>query len=191
MIKAIVFDCFGVLTADTWREFTATLPEEQRIEASELNRQYGAAYLSKQEFLQSIKALTGKQPKDIDLLLNTETTKNLVLLQYIAELKSDYKIGLLSNVGNNWVRDKFLSTEEQGLFDEFLFSYEIRIAKPDPEAFKMIAERLGVEVSECVMIDDVEYNCSVASSLGMKTVWYDNFQQTKSDLSRLLADSVS
>lgn len=187
MIQAIIFDCFGVLTADTWREFAATLPEAKRREASELNRQYGAAYLSKKDFLAALKTLTGKLPRDIDELLEHEITKNDALLEYIAKLKKTYKIGLLSNVGNNWIRNNFLSDKEQQLFDEFILSYEAKVVKPDPRIFKIAAERLGVEVKNCIMIDDVEYYCDIADSLGMKSVIYHDFVQAKAQIEDILA----
>src|SRR5437868_633586 len=98
MVRAIIFDCFGVLTTDTWKEFVATLPEAQRRAARDLNHAYGSGNLSKREFLKAIQDLTGKQPEDIDLMLDREITKNGDLLKLIAKLKKSYKIGLLSNV---------------------------------------------------------------------------------------------
>lgn len=186
MVKAVIFDCFGVLTTDSWREFVAALPAAQRQRASDLNRAYGAAFIDKTEFLKSIKDLTGKKPTDIDKLLDEEAYKNTELLEYIAALKPNYKISLLSNVASSWVRDKFLTPEERALFDDFLFSYEVRMAKPDPRIFRLAAERLGVLPAECVLVDDVESYCAVARELGMSIVLYKNFPQTKAELNKLL-----
>ncbi|MEK7599494.1 MAG: HAD family phosphatase [Patescibacteria group bacterium] len=187
MIKAIIFDCFGVLTTDRWREFVATLPEEQRQAASDLNRTYGAAHIDKAEFLQEIYELTGKKPQDIDQLLDNDAYKNVELLKLIAELKSDYKIGLLSNVASNWIRDHFLSQEEQALFDDLVFSFEVRMTKPDPKIFELAAERLGVKPEECILIDDVEYYCDAARESGLKAICYQDLQQTKAQLDKLLS----
>ena len=188
MVKAIIFDCFGVLTADTWKEFVATLPEAQRRPASDLNRAYGAARISKQEFLGSIKKLTNRQPIDIDIPNNNDlgTTKNSQLLSYIATLKRNYKIGLLSNVASGWIKERFLTSEEQALFDDFIFSHEVHMTKPDPGIFSLAAERLGVPLQTCVLVDDAEHYCAIATKLGMKSVCYRNFQQTKADLEKLL-----
>jgi len=189
VIKAILFDCFGVLTADTWREFTATLPDEQRAEASELNRQYGAAYISKDEFLEQIERLTGHRPDHIDRLIDNESTKNTALLSYIAELRQSYKIGLISNVGSNWIRDVFLTPDEQKLFDDFTLSYEVRVTKPNPEMFQIAADRLGVELDECLLVDDVEFYCHAAESVGLKAVCYEDYKQAKAEIEQFLADS--
>lgn len=191
MIRAIIFDCFGVLTADKWREFTATLQDEQREQAHELNRAYGGGFISKSEFLKAVEGLTGRIPQDIDDMLDNETAKNTELLAYIAELKPNYKIGLLSNIASNWIRDHFLSQEEQNLFDDFVFSYEVRMTKPDRRMFNLAAERLGVRPEECILIDDVERYCEAAKELGMYFVQYQDFAQAKSGIEKILASQRS
>lgn len=190
MVQAIIFDCFGVLTTDRWKEFVATLPEAQCQEARELNRAYGGAHITKDDFRAAIHELTGRQPTDIDQLLDHETTtsKNTQLLDLISQLKSKYKIGLLSNVGSNWIRDRFLTADEQRLFNDFTLSYEVRMTKPDPRIFQLAAKRLEVPIESCLLVDDVEYYGEIASQLGMKFVLYQDFAQTKRDLEKLLAD---
>jgi putative hydrolase of the HAD superfamily len=59
--------------------------------------------------------------------------------------------------------------------------------KPDPEAYEITAEKLGVEPSECVFIDDKESFCQAAEAVGMKSVWYREFEQARADLEKLLA----
>jgi epoxide hydrolase-like predicted phosphatase len=186
MVEAIIFDCFGVLTTDKWREFTATLPEGQHREARELNRAYGAGFIDKAEFRQAIRRLTGKLPEDIDTMLDNETAKNTGLLGYIARLKETYKIGLLSNVASNWIREQFLTPDEQGLFDDVIFSYEVGMTKPDPRIFALAAKRLGVEPAACILVDDVDSTCDSARQFGMQAVLYQNFPQAKADIQKLL-----
>jgi putative hydrolase of the HAD superfamily len=189
MIKAVIFDCFGVLTTDTWKEFTATLPQSQKASATSLNHAYGAGAMTKPEFLQAVQDLTGKQPKYVDNMLDNETAKNSELLAYIKELGKSYKIALLSNVATNWIRDYFLTAEEQAMFHTMVFSFEIGTTKPDPRMFQSVAERLKVSPGECVMVDDVERYCAAAENLGMKSICYQNFNQMKAELEKILADS--
>lgn len=186
MIRAIIFDCFGVLTTDTWKEFTAALPKEQLEPARELNRVYDAGHITKTEFVKAIQSLTGKQVKYVEDLLDNEVFKNEELLRYIAELKRHYKIGLLSNIATNWVREKFLSATEQQLFDAYAFSFEVGAAKPDAKMYAAITERLETTPEECIFVDDVEGYCTAAEDLGMRAVCYKNFTQMKAELERLL-----
>lgn len=186
MIQAIIFDCFGVLTTDLWKEFVATLPEDQRAPAGDFNRAYDSGQLSRQKFLQDIEGLTGRQPSEVENLLSEETYKNVELLNFIAELKKQYKIGLLSNIATNWITEQFLTTEEQQLFDVMVFSHHIGASKPDAKMFETIAGRLDLPLENCVMIDDSERYCSAAADLGMQGIYYQDLTQLKQDLERIL-----
>lgn len=186
MVKAIIFDCFGVLTADTWHEFRLGLPSDQQEKASDLNRQYGAGMISKPEFLNSVSELTGKSKDEISHLIDNEQSKNRALLDYIRTLKPKYKIGLLSNVASSWIQDEFLTAEEQTLFDAYVLSFEEGITKPDPRIYHIAAERLGVLPAECIYIDDIDRNAAAAEDEGMKVLVYKDFSRFKQEISALL-----
>jgi HAD superfamily hydrolase (TIGR01509 family) len=189
MVKAIIFDCFGVLTTDYWKEFTAKLTPEKLEQARGLMYQYDSGRIERTDFLSRIEEVTGQKPHAIEQMLWGERVKNEELLDYIRQLKTSCKIGLLSNIGSNWIRQTFLTEDEQALFDDMVLSYEVKLAKPDPEIFELAAERLGVKPAECVMVDDSEGHCSAAARAGMKFVYYENLEQLKRDLAPLLNQS--
>lgn len=186
MIKAIIFDCFGVLTTDFWKEFTATLPTDQRIPARDLNHAYDGGFISREEFMQQVQKLTGKSPKEVESARNSDGIKNLELLTYIAELKASYKIGLLSNIATNWIRETLLDDKEQTLFDDMVLSFEVGMTKPDPRVFELAAQRLNVAPSQVVFVDDISHYCEAASTVGMKAIAYQNFNQMKLELVEIL-----
>lgn len=186
MIRAAVFDCFGVLTTDTWRAFVDDLPEGVDADAARsLNQAFGAGFISREEFFAEIRALTGQLPpltEDIG-----EMTKNTALLEYVRELRGrGLKIGLLSNIASNWIRDTFLTAEEQALFDEMVLSFEVGMVKPDPRIFRLVCEKLRVAPAEAIMVDDIDRYCAVAEAEGMKVVVYDSLKQTKQEIEKLL-----
>lgn len=186
MIKAIIFDCFGVLTADAWHEFRQSLSPELQSRASEFNQLYCRGELGKNDFLGAVSKLTGKTENYVERLIDNETDKNLPLLEYIKELKNNYKIGLLSNVASSWITDKFLTNDEQKLFDAMVFSYEAGITKPDPRIFHLVCDRLNVDPEEAVMIDDIDRYCEAAKQEGMQAIVYHNLLQLKNDLVKLI-----
>lgn len=188
MIKAIIFDCFGVLTAGTWKAFMDSLPETADTRAaSELNRAYDAGIITKEEFLKGVKDATGHEPQQIEELLASDITKNIPLLNYIRDLRErGYRIGMLSNIATNWIRDTFLAAEEQQLFDDMVMSFEVGMVKPDPRIFRLACDRLGVETNETVLVDDIDRYCAVARDEGLQTVVYADFIQTKSEIERIL-----
>lgn len=187
MIKAVIFDCFGVLTADVWREFIDNLPPEADVNrAREINHQYDAGLLSLDEFLDQVEEATGHRPIEVEKLLDNEVKKNKALLGYIEELKQSYKIGLISNIATNWIRDKFLNAQEQSLFDAMVFSYEAGTTKPDAEIYKLACDKLGIHPDEAVFTDDVKSYCEAAEALGMRSVHYRDFRQMKQELEVIL-----
>lgn len=186
MIKAIIFDCFGVLTTDLWREFKATLPENLQNQARNLNHEYDAGNLTEPEFIKKIVRLSGRKPEEVEELSKDEVTKNKELLTYIKKLKHSYQIGMISNIASNWVRDEFLTPEEQALFDDLVFSYEVGITKPDKRIFEIACRRLKVDPKASVFIDDIEVYVQAAKDLGMQGIVYKNFNQMKRELEQML-----
>ena len=48
--------------------------------------------------------------------------------------------------------------------DVVLSAKDIKVAKPDPEIFLKAAELMGVEPSECLVIEDSQHGIDAASS---------------------------
>jgi len=139
-------------------------------------------------FMKDIKTLTGESPVDVETLLSHEIVKNDALIDYIAELKKQgYKIGMISNIATNWIRESLLTPAEQELFDEMIFSYEVGLAKPDPRIFILACERLRVSTHEAVMIDDVPSYCEAARAEGLSAIVFTDLPRMKSELEQILS----
>jgi putative hydrolase of the HAD superfamily len=89
------------------------------------------------------------------------------MLDHIQQLHKTYKIGILSNVGTAWIRDTFLTTQEQSYFDDMVLSFEVGLSKPDAQIYQLACKRLDVKPTETVFIDDLEPFCRAAQDLGM------------------------
>ena len=190
MIKAIIFDCFGVLTTEIWHEFLGDLPGDVDVQAvRDVHRAYGAGTISKRESASKIKEISGREFVEPEDTSYGAVDKNIALLGYIQELKSHYKIGLLSNIGNNWVREQFLTADEQALFDAMVFSYEIGTNKPNKAMYDAICGKLGVTFAESIYIDDMQPYVDAAETFGMQAIVYDNFSKLKTDLKTFLVDT--
>jgi putative hydrolase of the HAD superfamily len=190
MIKAIIFDCFGVLTTEAWKKFIDSLPESVDLRAvRDVHHTYTSGFITKQESASRIRELTGGPTfTEVEDLPEGSMAKNTALLDYIRQLKQrGLKIGLLSNVASPWIRDTFLAPDEQKLFDDMLFSYEVGLIKPDPRIFHLACERLGVQPSETVLVDDMERYCAAAHDEGMQFVHYQDLRQATAELEKLLA----
>lgn len=187
MVRAVIFDCFGVLTTDTWHAFLDSLPVEVDIQqARDLNRAFDSGLITHAEFFDGVQQLTGSRPLDIEAISTAAITKNNGLLDVIADLKKSYKIGLLSNISSDWITRELLSPAEQELFNAMVFSYQVGVAKPDPRIYQIICSKLDVDPSEAVMVDDIERNITAAHESGMQGIVYTDLPSFTADLNRLL-----
>lgn len=187
MIKAVIFDCFGVLTIDPWLAFCDTLPNTVEIaKARELNKAFDRGLINKQEFQEGVKQITGQTPPDIDSVHGNQIVKNTQLLDYIRTLKPQFQIGLLSNISSDWITEELLSEEEQKLFNVMIFSHQVGMAKPDPRIFILACERLRVAPQEAVMVDDIAAYVEAAMAEGMQGLVYSDFKTLQSEMNELL-----
>lgn len=188
MIKAIIFDCFGVLTTDGWLAFRHKYLQEGSAadkEASELNRQTDAGLISHDEFVERIANLAGVTREQAMMVVDGHV-HNEQLFEYIRnELKPHYKIGLLSNVSANYM-DELFEPWQIALLDAMTFSFELGVLKPDPRMYENIAMKLGVLPEECIFLDDREGFTDGARRVGMQAVWFQSNDQAKRELEALL-----
>lgn len=188
MIKAVIFDCFGVLTTDGWLAFRERFLENdpnllERGIAS--NKRVDAGLISYDDFIQEISSLAGMTKSETLAIIEGNTT-NEKLYEYIRDaLKDRYKIGMLSNAGANWL-DELFEPWQVALLDETVFSYEIGVIKPDPLMYETIATRLGVAPEECIFIDDQPRYVEGAAAIGMQAVHFVDTASTIAKIEELL-----
>ena len=189
MIRAVVFDCFGVLATGTWSQFCEQhfAGDEAKLSlARDLNRASDGGYLTDAEYYGELAMLTGIEPARIAEQLHEGIVINESLFRYIRdELRGKYKIGLLSNVGSDWLYGSF-TDEQLALLDAKVLSHDSGYVKPDARAYELIAERLGVDPSECVFVDDMEHNVAGARVVGMEAVQHRTNSETIKALTTIL-----
>ena len=191
MIKAIIFDCFGVLASDGWLPFRKTHfgdKPELLDRAIVLNRRVDAGILRYDDFIEGVAALANVSVRETHRQIegNVPAAELFDFIQ--AELKPRFKIGMLSNVAANWL-DKMFSPEQVALFDAKVLSYELGVIKPDPLTYRTIAERLGVLPEECLFVDDQIRYCEGAQAIGMQAIRYQEFNQFKAEIEPLIAQN--
>ena len=186
MIKALIFDCFGVLATEWWiplrDEMLAADPEKMR-EAYDATKATNLGFLSRDEFITTVAHLTGLPEADIHARAQGNVP-NEALFRYI-EAHKHYKIGLLSNIQKDHL-PKLFSPEQLGLFDQLVLSFEIGAVKPDPRAYEIAAQRLETPLKQCLFVDDQPRYVAAAEALGMKGIIYQNFAQFEAEAQKLL-----
>lgn len=189
MIKAVVFDCFGVLYVDATHHFYEQHIQEYdrlRPQLSDLNRAYDIGLLTQAMLNQQVADLAGLDVAFVAEHIQGVHQRNQALLDYSQSLRSTYKVGMLSNIGIDGMNSFFSSDERKQLFDAVVLSSEVRLVKPDPQIYEVMAARLGVLPEECVMIDDISVNVAGAQQVGMHGVVYQTNEQTMRDIRQVL-----
>ena len=121
----------------------------------------------------------GMSSAELEAITTRQHIRNELLVDYLKSMKSDYKIGLLSNVGSDVMDGLFSPLEQAELFDAVELSSDIGMTKPNPDIFALTALKLGVLPEECIMIDDLLVNVEGARQAGMKGVVYSTVEQAK------------
>ena len=130
------------------------------------------------EFRDGIRDMMGKAVSDeqIDAAWNSFLVDiPAYKLDLLLKLREKYVVCLLSNTNDihwQWVCQNafpYRTFKVEDYFEKTYLSYEMKMAKPEPEIFKAVTEDAGIDPKETFFIDDSEINCKVAQELGIST----------------------
>ena len=82
------------------------------------------------------------------------------------------KLGLLSNGVPEIVERIRADRDLPSLFDAIVVSFEERLAKPEPEIYRVALDRLGVPAFDALFVDDRAENIETARELGLQTLLF-------------------
>jgi putative hydrolase of the HAD superfamily len=191
-IDAVIWDFGGVFTTSPFEAFNryeaqrglpldfvrrvnATNPDSNawaRFERGETDR-----FTFDLKFLEESTAL-GHPVRGAELLplLSFEVRPRMV--EALVICKQRFKVGCLTNNlprsdrahiavrrGPGW-----RAAEVMRHFDAIIESSKTGMRKPDPRIYLMMCERLGVDPSACIYLDDLGVNCKSAAQLGMAAI---------------------
>jgi putative hydrolase of the HAD superfamily len=185
MIKALIFDCFGVLYWDDINRLYNLVPSGSFQDLNDIIHACDHGYISRQDFLTQVAALAGISVEAVMAVLHDKQRRNQPLIDRAKELKATYKIGLLSNTGKDTLDELFGEKERDELFDDVLISSDVGMIKPSRDIFELSLERLGIAASEAVFIDDRPVNTDGAERVGMKTILFTTNAQFETELAAL------
>jgi len=188
VIRGIVFDCYGVLVRGSLDYLRSLTPADRRQEFTDLARASDNGFISQQEYVDGVSLLIGRSPEDVREIITRQEVHNKEMLEYVAVLHKDYRIGMLSNVGRGSVERLFTSQELAELFDAVVLSNEIGITKPSVEAYEYTASQLDLLPSECIMVDDIALNVEGAEMAGMRGVLFTDTEDCKRDIEMLIGE---
>jgi putative hydrolase of the HAD superfamily len=124
-------------------------------------------------------------PEPFFALWNCHFRVHHELLPMVEALLGRVKLILLTNVNEmHWrfVRPLIPLFER---FDDLVLSYELRMAKPDPEIFQTTLSRSGLRAEETAYFDDVPRYIEVATALGIHARVFTDAPTFRAQLAKL------
>ncbi len=92
------------------------------------------------------------------------------------------RTAILSNMGDTVLRSMEREFDWLARFDVLVWSYQLRMAKPDPAIYQYTLKKLGMRPEETLFVDDRQVNVESASALGMKAFVFTTVENLRADL---------
>lgn len=186
-IRAVIFDCFGVLYTGSLVELANYCRTEEDVKAFyDLTRAADHGFVSREDYIAQVTDLTHLSPQEVVALMNSAQVRSGGVFGYARDLKArGYKVAVLSNIGRDTIQ-KLFSDDDYELFDEIIASGDIGVTKPHLTAYDRALDRIRVLPGEAIMIDDSYANASGATDAGMHGVVFTSLVAMKKDVEALL-----
>ncbi len=193
---AVFFDFGGVLTTSVWDSFAEFLRNEgldpdtiknlfrHDPEALADLRGLETGELTEGEFESKFGRRLGlKDPEGLIDSMFEGMQPDVAMVSACKALRGSGTLtGLISNSWSTDHYDRQLLTE---LFDTAVISAEVHMHKPQPEIYRLAADRLEVKPEECIFVDDLRENCEGAEAVGMTAVLHRSAAETIARLTEL------
>lgn len=194
LYKAVIFDLGGVYFRSGLLAF-ADLSRREGFKENRFLKIIKAKYLEKIE--------TGKMTEsdfwikfkhDVGFKMPIAIAKNAFLSAHKPmegmkelgkKLRKKYKLGLLTNNVAEWYKRIDEHFKIANDFDAVVVSAIVKVRKPRKRIYKIMADSLGVKVSECIFFDDFPENVLGAQKAGMKAYKFKSAKDAEKKLSEL------
>ncbi|HEX7568255.1 MAG TPA: HAD family phosphatase [Anaerolineaceae bacterium] len=191
-LRAVLWDMGGVLLRNMVPEPRIRLAELYGMSESQLEELVFENPVSKkatigeagiEELWEYVREALQLDPQKLAEFVVTFWSSDRVdeeLVDFIQSLRPNYKIGLLSNSFID--ARQSLSKRFPGLlniFDEIVFSSEVKMAKPDPRIYCLMLDKLGLVPESTIFVDDFRENVEAAHALGIHAIQFRNSRQAR------------
>jgi len=194
MIKAIVFDWGNVIENIDSETFIKKMSKEfnvspEKFKEIELKHRlkHDLGQINTEKFIMNLN-------KELKTNVSLEKyyylmkkwkimTLNKELIILIKKLKKEYKIFLLSN-NSPPTLEKIKKIKLNKYFDKMLFSFQIKLKKPNPKFFIELLKNTNITSKDCLIIDDREDICKSAKIFGMNYILFKNNKQLQKELKK-------
>ncbi len=198
MIKALIFDFVGVLVRTEeyslrhiWDERLGLPPGsvERAVHHSDIWIQAQLGRITPRAYWNGVAELLYMRKEDVDALCRDYFSGDRVNHKVVALVRDfrakGYQVALLSNNSlqlTSRLRDLGLAD----LFDHVLISAQMGMMKPDPTAYRVALQTLGVGPREAILVDESLTNIRGAQPLGIHTIVFRPDLDLKAEINQCI-----
>jgi len=201
--EAVLFDFGGVILTSPFDAFAAYEAEAglpidtvRRINSTNPDTNAWARFerreVGTEEFCGLFEAEASAMGLEVDatrILAGLEGTLRPAMVEALRRCGSAFRTALLTNnitplADQEGGRSAVLEVVD--MFDVVVESSVVGCRKPEPAFYTLACERLGVEPSACVFLDDLGVNLKPARAMGMTTIKVGDPARAISDLEQVL-----
>ncbi|WP_409056278.1 HAD family hydrolase [Streptomyces sp. SYP-A7185] len=205
--RAVLTDFGGVLTTsvlDSFRAWSTGVGDDPLLlerlfredtESSALLVEHECGRLGEADFERGIAARLREKgvsvaPAGLVAAIGAGMRPDEAMLAALGELRArGVPVAIVSNALGD---DCYQGYDLDALADTVVISSEIGSRKPGRRIYRTACDRLGVEPSDCVMIDDLEHNLRGAERLGIRGLHHIRSEETVRALGQLFGvDSLA
>ena len=192
----LLVDFGGVLTTNIWASFNSFCDHEglergavrelfrERGEGLALLRRLERGEVSDADFERDFGAMLEVEPDGlIDRLFAGLGPDEAMIGAVEAARRGGVPVGLISNSWGMGIYER----APMAIFDATVVSGDVGLHKPQPEIYRLGAERIGIPAERCVFVDDLRENVEGAEAVGMAGVLHRESEATISRLEDLFA----
>jgi putative hydrolase of the HAD superfamily len=119
------------------------------------------------------------------------TTQNPAMLAWQLQLKQRGLLtAILSNMGDSVLENIQREFDWLPRFDVLVWSFQLRMAKPDPAIYRHTLQQLGTRAEDTLFIDDRLENIEAAEALGIRAIQFSTIDRLRADLLAAGLDSA-
>ena len=189
MIRAFLFDIgnvllkfdFSLAIAQVAAESEVHDPLEVLARIDQIKVGYEDGQIDRPAFLRSVFDVLRYRGTEAQFIRAWEEIfePNEPMIALVEQLRGRYPLYLLSNTSDIH-REYFLRRYPFfGCFDAGVFSYEVRVSKPNHAIYELAARQLGIEPAATFFIDDLLPNIEAARAFGFRAHHYHADRHTE------------
>lgn len=194
MIKAIIFDWFGVCSEEFRKILSRELNKKLGINKKLIVKSYKKyepifiiSKINSENVLENMFKELGinEDANNFLYIFNSMPKINTEIFKIIRKLKNNHKTALLSDNFDEMTKTIRENLNLKKYFDFVIFSNEVGLVKTENKTYKFVIRKLKCKPSECIFIDDKKENIERARKLGIDGILFKNTNQLKKSLVRL------